>query len=207
LAEHLETAVRGLEWAAASRALPGEKNSGDQYVVRSLQRETLVGVVDALGHGADAAAAAAKAIATIERFAHEPLPSIVQRCHGDLVGSRGVVLSLASFRPEDHSMVWLGVGNVEGVLVSNDPRARPASTTLISRAGIVGGELARVHPSTVRVARGDTLVFSTDGIRPGATAGIGPHEAPQVIADRILARFAKDTDDALVLVVRYVGNQ
>jgi hypothetical protein len=29
--------------------------------------------------------------------------------------------------------------------------------------------------------------------------------SPQQLADRILARQAKDTDDALVLVVRYLG--
>jgi serine phosphatase RsbU (regulator of sigma subunit) len=207
LAERLETAVRALEWGVASRAIPGEKNSGDQYVVRALQHETLVGVIDALGHGSEAAAAAGQAMATIERYAHEPLPSIIQRCHADLIGTRGVVMSLASFRPADHSMMWLGVGNVEGVLVSADPLGRPTSTTLISRPGIVGGDLSKTNARTVPLKRGDTLLFSTDGIRPGAAAGIPSSETAQEIADRILSLFAKETDDALVLVVRYVGDR
>src|SRR5436190_24156041 len=97
-----------LDWAVASRAFPGQTSTGDRAVVKAFPTGTLVAVVDALGHGPEAAAAADKAVAVLERHAHEPLPSIVQRCHTDLIGSRGVVMSLASFKPSDHSMSWLG---------------------------------------------------------------------------------------------------
>jgi serine phosphatase RsbU (regulator of sigma subunit) len=200
--------VGPLEWGVAWRALPGEAISGDQSLIRILPDGVLVAVVDALGHGRDAAAAASKAIAVLQRFAHEPLPSLVQRCHAELVGTRGVVMSLACFRTDESSMTWLGVGNVEGMVISAESRAQPRSTTLLARPGIVGADLSpKVNPWVVPLVRGDTLVFATDGVRPGFAAGLALNETPQNLADRILASHAKQTDDALVLVVRFLGDQ
>jgi hypothetical protein len=53
--------------------------------------------------------------------------------------------------------------------------------------------------------RGDTLIFATDGIREGFTEGLALSDPPQQLADRILARYTKGTDDALVLVARHAG--
>ena len=108
-----------------------------------------------------------------ERYAHEPLPRWSQRCHAELLGTRGVVMSLASFDVGEHAMTWLGVGNVEGVLVSRTRRAHGrASASLMSRAGSSGRELPRSSPSDGPALPGDTLVFATDGIRPGFAADL-----------------------------------
>ena len=200
--------VRSLEWGVAWRALPGETISGDQSLIHTLPYGVLVAVVDALGHGREAAAAAGKAIAILQRYADEPLPSLVQRCHGELLGTRGVVMSLARFNTSEISMTWLGVGNVEGVLISAEPRTPPRSTTLLTRPGIVGADLApKVSPWVVPLVPGDTLVFATDGVRPGFADGGMLQDAPQDVAERILASHAKQTDDALVQVVRFTGDQ
>ena len=63
------------------------------------------------------------------------------------------------------------------------------------------------YASEVSVAPGDTLVFATDGVRHEFTAEISISEPPQRLADQILARFGKGTDDALVLVARYLGHR
>lgn len=206
MAKRLRTETRTLEWGVASRALPGETSSGDQSLVRNVGSTVLVGVIDALGHGRDAAATAARALDSIERFAHEPLPSIVTRVHADLVGTRGVVLSLASFRPAERSMVWVGVGNVDGMLFFADAGTGPPHASLVTRAGIVGLELPRTTPWVLPLHQGDTLVLSTDGVRPGFPVN-ATVDSPQDVADQILSRNARATDDALVLVVRYLGEE
>ena len=43
--------------------------------------------------------------------------------------------------------------------------------------------------------------------RPEFSDDLVPGEEPQAIADRILSRFRRGTDDALVLVVRCLGDQ
>jgi hypothetical protein len=108
-------------------------------------------------------------------------------------------------------MTWLGVGNVECVLLHTDlptraaHPARPARTSLVTRGGIVGSELPPLRTDVVSVAAGDTLIVATDGIKHGFADGVGTETPPQQLADQILARFHKGTDDALVLVARYLG--
>ena len=79
--------------------------------------------------------------------------------------------------------------------------------SLVTRGGIVGGELPAVQAAIVPVTPGDTLVFATDGVRQEFVADISLREPPQRLADQILARFGKGTDDALVLVARYLGHR
>jgi hypothetical protein len=64
-----------------------------------------------------------------------------------------------------------------------------------------------VQAAVIPVGAGDTLVFATDGIGTGFLADVSARDDPQGIADQILARYGKGTDDALVLVARYLGRQ
>jgi hypothetical protein len=53
----------------------------------------------------------------------------------------------------------------------------------------------------------DTVVLATDGIRPEFSDDLVPADDPQAMADLILSRYRKGTDDALVLVVRCMGDE
>jgi negative regulator of sigma-B (phosphoserine phosphatase) len=57
--------------------------------------------------------------------------------------------------------------------------------------------------STIRVRAGDVLVLATDGIDNDFTSSVELDREPQPLADFILARHAKSTDDALVFVARF----
>ena len=196
-----------LDWAVAERPQPGETASGDACLVQPFPGGVLVAVVDALGHGAEAAATAQQAIAALARSPGDPVAELLRRCHDALLSTRGAVLSLASFDAMHATMTWLGVGNVEGVLALADQTLEPSRATLVTFGGIVGAELPRARPWIVPVAPGDTLLFATDGVRTEFADGIAPLGPPAQIADGILARHAKGTDDALVLVARYTGGE
>lgn len=194
-----------VEWGMATRALPGECESGDRPVVQPFPGGVLVGVVDGLGHGEEAAAAARITTAILARCAREAPASLVRRCHEALTDTRGVVMSIAAFSARASAMTWLGVGNVEGVLVRTNDGAAPARERLLLRGGVVGYQLPELRASVVSVARGDTLVFATDGIRGDFTDHLTPGERPQPLADRVLAQFGGSRDDALVLVAQFLG--
>jgi phosphoserine phosphatase RsbX len=196
-----------IEWAVASRALAGEARSGDGHVVETYPGGALVGAVDGLGHGDEAATAAEAATAILSRHRSEPVVSLMQRCHEGLRSTRGAVMSIASLDGSDHTMSWLGVGNVEASLVRATAEPGPRRESLILRGGVVGFQLPRLLPSTVSVRAGDVLVFTTDGIDIPSFDVVRISDPPQRIAQDILARFARDTDDALALVVRYRGEQ
>ena len=197
-------AVPLLEWALATKTLPGETESGDLSVVKAIPSGAIVAVADGLGHGAEAAAAARAAIDAVERHAQESPPALFERCHRALQGTRGVVMSVASFGRVERSMTWLGVGNVEGLLLPGDG-GRRARASLVTRGGIVGSELPRLQPHAVPVAPGDLLILATDGVRDGFGDAVTVDATPQQLADHILKSYGKGTDDALVLVVRYRG--
>ena len=196
-----------VHWGVATLALEGQAESGDLHFVKALPDGVLIAVVDGLGHGEEAAAAARLAVGALERYAEEPPLSLLQRCHVALKGSRGVVMSLARFDAPRGTMTWLGVGNVEGVLHHVDWSERSGRASLVTRGGIVGGEIPAVQAAMIPVNAGDTLVFATDGIASGFLSDVSAREEPQRLADHLLARYGKGTDDALVLVAKYLGRQ
>jgi serine phosphatase RsbU (regulator of sigma subunit) len=192
-----------LEWGMASRPMPGETASGDDYVVQPLPDGVLLAVVDGVGHGPDASAAAREAIAILQAHAHEPLIPLFELCHGGLRRTDGVVLSLAAFDVRDSTLTWLGVGNVECLLIRADVLARPARDSVLQRGGVVGYRLPPLRSAVLSVAPGDLLIFATDGIRSRFADSLDLDRAPQQIADDVLTRHARESDDALVLVARF----
>ena len=190
----------------AAQALRGQEEIGDRHVFVSFDDGALVAVVDGLGHGADAAAAARIATDVLEGNAQESVITLVRRCHEKLKSTRGVVMSIASFSAVEGTVTWLGVGNVEGVLLHRDLYGTVSHEVLPLRGGVVGDQLPALIASIVPVSRGDTLIFATDGVRLGLVEKLKP-ESAQATADTLLARFTRGTDDALVLVARYTGPQ
>ena len=191
-----------MEWGAATRMLPGETESGDRHLVMSLQDGALLAAVDGLGHGREAALAADLAVRTMQSHAGLRLIEIVERCHQNLLRSRGVALSLARWDAGQGSVSWVGVGNVEGLLLQAGPGGRPGAERLLQRVGAVGVRLPTLRTSSIAVPGAGLLIFATDGIATGFDRDIDARTGPQALADRILARHSKGTDDALVLVAR-----
>jgi serine phosphatase RsbU (regulator of sigma subunit) len=194
-----------IEWAVAELAQPGQSESGDRYLVLSTGDGGLVAVVDGLGHGAEAASAAKVAVRALERGAHRPVVQLFRDCHDRLMGTRGAVISAAAFTARDETMTWLGVGNVEGRLLRAPTSAGARIESLLLRGGVVGAHLPPLASEVVPIRWGDTLILATDGVRSDFLHAPLPHREPQALADYILARWGTQTDDALVLVVRYLG--
>src|SRR5947207_14244175 len=86
-----------IEWGVASRALPGEAQSGDLHFVKQIGTGVLVAVVDGLGHGAEAASATQAAVAALERPATESPMPLFDRCHRALHPPRRRAMSVAWF--------------------------------------------------------------------------------------------------------------
>ncbi|MBI3494099.1 MAG: SpoIIE family protein phosphatase [Acidobacteria bacterium] len=202
----MENVARSLlEWGVSVSTLHGQSVLGDRHVIRPYDGGMLVAVIDGIGHGEEAAVAAAEAARAIETCAHESVIKIIRACHEALRHTRGVVMSLASFNAADQTMAWAGVGNVEGLLLRADSTASPASEMLLLRGGVVGHHLPPLAAAILQVTRGDTLILVTDGVGIGFWRGLHAIEHPQRMSDRILAAYATHTDDALVVTARYCG--
>jgi phosphoserine phosphatase RsbX len=180
--------------------------SGDHYLIRRVSDCVLVAVVDGIGHGPEAARASRLAVSILEAHATESIVSLFELCHKALSETRGVVMSLAVFDGSDGSMTWLGVGNVEGRLLRTDKTSIHQEEELLKYSGVVGHKMPPVLIfSVLPVFKGDVLILATDGISLDFTKNVYIGRSAHQIANDILAKHSKKTDDALVMVIKYQG--
>jgi len=176
-------------------------------VLTLLPDGALVAAIDGLGHGGEAAYAALKAGEIVRERPSHDLVLLAERCHSALRDTRGAAISLAFISPANGAMTWLGVGNVEGRVLSGDPSTTRPKGSLALRSGVAGHELPSVRTTTLDMRPGDVLVLATDGIDAAFGDSLDISGSTQAIADRILATHWKPTDDALVVAVRYLGTR
>ena len=200
-----QAARKPIEWGIATRCRLGEAMSGDLAVVSLLPEGALVAGIDGLGHGSEAARAARRAAAIMHESPSQDLVLLVQRCHAALRGTRGAAISLAFVSASESRMTWLGVGNVEGRVLSGDPAATQPKSSLALGRGVPGHELPTVQAAAITMRPGDVLLLATDGVDPGFADSLELSGSSQTISERILSDHWRPSDDALVIVVRYLG--
>jgi serine/threonine protein phosphatase PrpC len=186
--------------AAATRPYPGETANGDAWTVQWHDGVCRIAVIDGLGHGPQAAAAAQRAVETLVAQPHLGPAVALQTCHRALAGSRGAAMAVVAVEPGAARLTFAGVGNVEAQLWDGETPQRP-----VSYRGIVGSALPTIREFQLALAPDGLLLLHTDGISARFDASRLPefaHRQPQTLADAILARAARPTDDATIVVAR-----
>jgi negative regulator of sigma-B (phosphoserine phosphatase) len=194
-----------LERGVAAQAHKGERRSGDLAVFAPSRRGGLVAVIDGLGHGDGAADAAEAAARVLEAHVDDPPQVLLQRCHEELHHTRGAVMTLAWFDLEERTMEWTGVGNVEARFVRAGAGAEARHDSPVVLGGVVGFNLPQVRMQSFALEPGDAVVLATDGVAADYSASLESGVPAQQLAERVLERHGKGTDDALAVVVRYLG--
>jgi anti-sigma regulatory factor (Ser/Thr protein kinase) len=193
-----------VEHAIAGSTHSGQAESGDRGLFAEFRGGALVAAIDGLGHGSEAAEAARAAARVLEAEPGTRPEDLVARCHDALRATRGVAMSLASFDFARATLRWIGVGNVEGMMVRAMGGGHEA---LVTAGGIVG---YRMPPSLrvreLTIAPGDTLAFATDGIKSGFRGEIVNVRSAEQIAELIVSRWGKGNDDACAVVARFRGS-
>jgi phosphoserine phosphatase RsbX len=196
-----------IEWAAVGRPLPGEHVCGDQPIAVGVDVDAaLFGVMDGLGHGPAAATAALRAVDVLKRSPNERLEVLVQLCHRVLAGTRGVAMTLARVDFGAGTLTWTGVGNVTANLVAKDATGVHIRSSARLAAGIVGYRIPEIRPAqVVSIRAGDLIVIASDGITEEHLDNIDFAASATAIAEHILGKHAKESDDAMVLTARHRG--
>ena len=197
MADHL------IRVAVAARPHPRETVNGDATAVHWADGACRIAVIDGLGHGPDAAFAAARAVETLD--AHPALgpADALRRCHAALAGTRGAVMAVARLDPTQREMLYAGVGNIEAHLWQSARSGRP-----ISYRGIVGTVLPTIRTFTLPLDPDWTLILHSDGVSARIDAEaltMGEPWEPEALAHAILARYGRASDDATVVVARPLG--
>lgn len=193
-----------LQWAVAGSALDGEA-SGDLQLVIPGASQSLVCVMDGLGHGPDAKLAAEECAASLTANFGVPIIDLVNRAHESLRATRGVAMTLGLIDHDAGRLEWVAIGNVEGLVLRQGLPRGTMLDAVVLRGGVVGYRLPPLKVSAVALAPNDLIVLATDGIKSGISDRLELSRGVQELADHIASRFTKGSDDALVLVVRYLG--
>ena len=155
-------------------------------------------MIDGLGHGPDAAAAAARAVDTLAAMPDADVQSSVRACHEALTRTRGAALSVIRIDVDGGRMTFAGLGNVEGALVWPGGKH-----LLIPQRGIAGSVAPRIQEIAEDLPESFIMMLCTDGIRPGARRelGFGPIVSAEALANELLTAWGITEDDAAVVIV------
>lgn len=188
-----------IEWGAVCRAKRGQSTSGDTYLVHEQAAgRVLAAVIDGLGGGEEAARAARIAEALYRERHEHPLQDLARQSHAALHATRGAVAGLLRLDLAGRAAAYVGVGNI-GVHVYSRQPIKP-----ISKNGILGYRLPTLLELRYAFDPGDIFVLYSDGVSGqfAQDPRIDIGQPPQAVAEQILARYGKLTDDATVLVVK-----
>jgi len=189
-----------MQFGVVKRALKGQAACGDAYFIKEFANRVLIGVVDGLGHGPDAAAAAETAVEYIGNNYRKSLTEIIRGCHEKLKETRGIVAGIALIDQGRSILRYTGVGNI-AIRVRSRTRIRPVSVN-----GILGHNLRKVREEEYPYNPGDMIILHSDGISRKFYMKLYPPEFfrrhPQGIAERIAAEFGRESDDLTIVVAR-----
>jgi phosphoserine phosphatase RsbX len=168
--------------------------NGDRAFVRAIDDGVLVGVIDGLGHGPEAARAAALAVEALSAHPADGVVSLLEATHGALRGSRGCAATLVLARAGSVSIA--GVGNVATHVF--------ADTKIVHRPtpGIIGYSLPRgIRPLVVTALSPVRIVITSDGVSRRFELrdldGLSAERACELLVER----HSTVNDDATALVL------
>jgi anti-sigma regulatory factor (Ser/Thr protein kinase) len=180
-------------------AIRGENESGDAWRIVEGRHRTTVMVVDGLGHGPQAAAAAAIATDLFPSLADAQTTVLIDALDEGMRASRGAALSVAAIDDATRTVSFSGVGNVDGRVLADGK-----SSHFLPQNGIIGNAKPTARATEAPWPTGARLVMHSDGIsaRWHMDAYPGLQQAhPAILAGVIFRDFARERDDATVLVL------
>lgn len=185
-----------MRFGIASRPASGMGVNGDAYLVKEWNGQALLAVMDGLGHGEEASAASEKAKGYVAENFTRDVEQIILGLHTCLHKTRGIVAGLVRIDRAGRQLLFCGVGNVE-VRVVGEPPMHPPSLN-----GIIGMNLRNAKKFEYRYGSLRAVVLHSDGISGRFDLSDYPsvYEQPQRVAERIVAEWGKEHDDATIII-------
>jgi anti-sigma regulatory factor (Ser/Thr protein kinase) len=194
------------EFSAICVPAPGETECGDAWSLRQVGDKLAAIVVDGLGHGPLAAAAAAQAVAVFGEHWFPNPADYLAAADAAMRSTRGAALAIAQIDLGAREVHYAGVGNIAARIINLSANRQQS---LVSHGGIAGAGLRKVQQFDYRWQDGDVLVMHSDGLNERWNLGTygGLAQTDVAILAGIVYRDAKRTrDDATVLTARLTAS-
>jgi anti-sigma regulatory factor (Ser/Thr protein kinase) len=190
-------------WGAISVPMPGESVCGDAWAIRFDEAGRTIMVVDGLGHGPDAAKAATEAVRLFDKYWRSGPAETLKMLHAGMKATRGGAIAIARIEPAPKRVVYAGVGNIAGAIVSGNGHIK----RMLSYNGTIGHNARHIQevvyplddPATTKI------VMHSDGL--SSSWSIDPYpglmtQHPAMLAAVLFRDFVRGRDDATILVVK-----
>jgi anti-sigma regulatory factor (Ser/Thr protein kinase) len=187
-------------WGGVSIAKTGEDVCGDAWTVSNSGSVRTLLVADGLGHGPEAAEASVEAVRLFHRYNGHTVTNLIDYVHSGLRSTRGAAVSIARFDPPTKKIVFSGIGNVAGIVVTGAETKR-----MVSTAGTAGFNVRKIQAFDYAFERG-LVILHSDGLASSWTVDRYLNLAtlhPSLIAAILYRDFTRHRDDATVLVAKW----
>jgi anti-sigma regulatory factor (Ser/Thr protein kinase) len=193
-------AAPAVEVAGVCLGHPRETACGDRWAVHAGSSGATVLVIDGLGHGPGAEAAAEAGMAAFEAAPGAAPEEHIGALHQAMRHTRGGAVGVLELDAAARRARFAGVGNVTGAIVG--PARRRGLATM---NGTVGVDHRPVRVFEYEWPDADLVVVHSDGCRsrweitpyPGLA-----HRDPALVAGVLWRDYARVTDDVTVVVAR-----
>ncbi|MEQ6916369.1 SpoIIE family protein phosphatase [Halomonas aquatica] len=186
----------------ATRPLPGEASGacGDMGLLRPTANGLFAAMIDGLGHGVLAQAVAREACDHLNQVDPDAAMDLIMlSLQKKLRGGRGCVAALCRVNAADGLLEFCGLGDI----VTRTLGA--TSKIIVPQDGIIGQVAPKPRVQQQVMAADSVLVMHSDGI----SSRIYSSELewllqgePKAAAERLVATFGRDSDDAGCVVIR-----
>jgi phosphoserine phosphatase RsbX len=182
------------------RPCDGEAVAGDAIVIKDCPGGVFLSLIDALGHGREAADVALMAIRYLKQHAAADIGQILTGLDEHLQGTRGAMVSIAFADEVDKTVACAGIGNT---IIR---RFGKRDETVHLPDGIVGIRFRSPRISRLTLEPEDLLLMYSDGVATEFSADLVSLRGQQLdaIARRIVLDHGKSYDDAACLVARFL---
>lgn len=185
----------------ASLPAPNMDINGDSYLIKKINGQILLTVIDGLGHGEEAFEASNRAKKFIEYNAKNDIKKIILDLDRHLLNTRGVVIGLIKIDTLKKILYYCGIGNVEIHIIS-EPHIY-----ITFQGGIVGTGLrdAYICQREYRYDNIKLVMLHSDGISNRFKLSDYPFvcQEPQKVADQIIKDFRRVNDDATIMITTF----
>lgn len=191
--------IADVRFGVSQHSLHNDPACGDAWHLAIQGNRISALIIDGLGHGVEAQAAA-RAGAQVFGGAPFSTPTvIIEDLHRAMCGTRGGAGAVAQYDADSGHLQFAGIGNIGATLITADK-----SRGLASHPGILGAQFRKAQAFDFAQCQGQLLVMYSDGLQSRWNLQDYPglvHRHPAVIAAVLHRDFCRGRDDVTVLVV------
>ena len=189
-----------IEVGALSLPFPGEEVCGDAWEVGRTMDQCSIAVIDGLGHGVEAGAAAQEAVRVIAAQQRRTPEEVLELVHGAIRHTRGAAMALAEINLGSRHVRYAGVGNIVGATAFPGVVRR-----MVSFDGTIGHEVYKIQGFDYVLEPGHVLIMHSDGLKSQWQLDRYPGllmRDPFLIAGVLYRDYFRGHDDVTVVVAR-----